>query len=221
MTMTPGIRKFALTAHVTSSVGWLGAVAGFLALAVAGLTHHNPQIVRASYLAMELIGWCVIVPLSVASLLTGLAQGLGTPWGLLRHYWVVAKLLITVFATILLLVHMQPVGRIAGVAIERTLFTGEYHGLRVQLIFDAASAVVVLLIAIALSVFKPWGMTAFGRRKQQEERVGTISVARHDLTTTAPRWVKIFWIVVGILVLLFAILHLTGNAPGGHFGHGK
>jgi hypothetical protein len=29
MTMTPGLRKFALTAHVTSSVGWLGAVAAF------------------------------------------------------------------------------------------------------------------------------------------------------------------------------------------------
>ncbi len=36
--MTPGLRKFARTAHVTSSVGWLGAVAGFLALAAAGLT---------------------------------------------------------------------------------------------------------------------------------------------------------------------------------------
>jgi hypothetical protein len=38
MAMTPRLRKFALTAHVTSSVGWLGAVAAFLALAVAGLT---------------------------------------------------------------------------------------------------------------------------------------------------------------------------------------
>jgi hypothetical protein len=165
MTMTPGIRKFALTAHVTSSVGWLGAVAGFLALAVAGLGHHNPQIVRASYLAMELIGWCVIVPLSLASLLTGLAQGLGTPWGLFRHCWVVAKLIITVFATILLLVHMLPVGRIAGVAVERTLFSGDLRGLRIQLITDAGTAVLAFLVATALSVFKPWGITAFGRKR--------------------------------------------------------
>jgi hypothetical protein len=41
MAMTPRLRKFALTAHVTSSVGWLGAVAAFLALAVAGLTGQN------------------------------------------------------------------------------------------------------------------------------------------------------------------------------------
>ena len=54
MTMTPLLRKFVLTAHVTSSVGWLGAVAGFLVFAVTGLTSQDVQIVRAAYLAMEL-----------------------------------------------------------------------------------------------------------------------------------------------------------------------
>ena len=71
MTMRPRLRKFALTAHVTSSVGWLGAVAGFLAPAVAGLTSQDAQMVRAAYLAMDLTTWFVIVPLSLASLLTG------------------------------------------------------------------------------------------------------------------------------------------------------
>ncbi len=118
MTMTPWLRKFALTAHVTFSVGWLGAVAGFLALAVAGLTSQDAQMVRAAYLAMELIGWFVIVPLSLASLLTGLVQSLGTQWGLFRHYWVLVKFLLTVVATLVLLVHMQPISYMAGVAAE-------------------------------------------------------------------------------------------------------
>lgn len=52
--MTPRLRKFALTAHITSSIGWLGAIAAFLALAVAGLTSQDEQAVRAAYLAMEL-----------------------------------------------------------------------------------------------------------------------------------------------------------------------
>ena len=96
--MTPRLRKFALTAHVVSSVGWLGAVAAFLALAVAGLTSRDAQVVRAAYLAMDLIARLVIVPAALASLLTGFVQSLGTPWGLFRHYWVLAKLLITVLA---------------------------------------------------------------------------------------------------------------------------
>ncbi len=76
--MSPPTRKLALTAHVVSSVGWLGAVAGSLALAVVGLTSQDAQMVRAAYLALEPIGWFVLVPLSLASLLTGLIQSFGT-----------------------------------------------------------------------------------------------------------------------------------------------
>src|SRR5687768_2910550 len=53
--MTPALHKLNLTAHVTSSVGWLGAVAAFLVLSIAGLTSQDPEIVRGSYLAMNLI----------------------------------------------------------------------------------------------------------------------------------------------------------------------
>jgi len=74
MTMTPGLRKFVLTAHVTSSVGWLGAVVAYLALAVAALTIQDAQTVRAAWIAMELTGWFVIVPLALASLLIGIVQ---------------------------------------------------------------------------------------------------------------------------------------------------
>jgi hypothetical protein len=102
------VRKLALTTHVASSVGWLGAVAAFLALAIAGLTGQNEQLGRAAYLAMHMTTWFVIVPLSFAALLTGLVQSLGTNWGLFRHYWVMAKLVLTVLATIILLVHTQP-----------------------------------------------------------------------------------------------------------------
>src|ERR687891_609408 len=100
MTMAPRFRKFALIAHVTSSVGSLGSVAVFLALAVSGLTSQDAQMVRAAYVAMELSAWYVIVPLVLASLLTGLVQSLGTTWGLFRHFWVLAKLLLTAFTIV-------------------------------------------------------------------------------------------------------------------------
>jgi hypothetical protein len=100
MAMPPRLRKFALTAHIAASVGWLGSVAAFLALAVAGLA-AGPESHRAqgAYVAMEITGWYVIAPLAFASLLTGLVQALGTTWGLFRHYWVLAKLALTVLST--------------------------------------------------------------------------------------------------------------------------
>ena len=210
MTMTPRASKIALTAHVTSSVGWLGAVAAFLALSVAGLTSKNDQVVRAAYFAMELVGWCVIVPLSLASLLTGLVQSLGTSWGLFRHYWIVAKLLITVFASILLLVHMQVASRMANVVAGTTLGAADFHGMRIQLVADAAAAIVVLLVATALSVFKPQGLTPFGRSQQSSP-----SGASGAIST--PRWVRVFGIIVLVVVVAaFLIKHLTSGGLSHH-----
>jgi hypothetical protein len=167
MSMTPGLRKFVLTAHVISSVGWLGAVVAYLALAVAALTIQDAQTVRAAWIAMELTGWFVIVPLALASLIIGLVQSLGTPWGLFRHYWVLVKFLLTVFATIILLLHMPTVSYFAGVAADTD--SPNVFGLRGELL-HAGGALLVLLATTILAVYKPRGMTRYGWRKQHEQR---------------------------------------------------
>lgn len=170
MAMNPRLRRLALTSHITFSVGWLGAVAVFVVLATVGLAGDNADTVRSAYLAMELTAWFILVPLSFASLLTGLVQALGTAWGLFRHYWVVFKLLINVVATVLLLVHMQVVGHVAGAAARATLAGGDLVGMRVQLLADAAAALLVLIVAVTLSVYKPKGLTRHGWRRQHESR---------------------------------------------------
>jgi hypothetical protein len=210
MTMTPGIRKLALTAHVTSSVGWLGAVAGFLALALAGLTSQDAQMVRAAYITTELITWFVIVPLAFASLLTGLVVSLGTQWGLFRHYWVVVKFVLTIGATLLLLLHTRPIGILAGVARQSAFEGAEIGRLQTQLVIDAGAALLALLVNVTLSVFKPRGLTSYGRRMQQDEHVR--SGGRSASAT--PRWVFVFAIIA--LVLLFIIRHLTHGGFQGH-----
>ena len=170
MTLSGRWRRAALTIHVAASVGWLGAVAVFLALALSGLTSDDQQVVRAVYIAMEISGWFVIVPLAGAALLSGIIQSLGTEWGLFRHYWVLIKLLLTVFATLLLVVHMQPVSRMANVAVETTIGGADHRGIRVQLAADAGAALVVSLVTTTLSVVKPRGRTPYGQRKAREQR---------------------------------------------------
>ncbi|MGH3764806.1 MAG: DUF2269 domain-containing protein [Pseudonocardiaceae bacterium] len=180
MTMTPRLRKLALTAHVTSSVGWLGAVAAFLALAIIGLTSQDTQIVRGVYPAMTAIGWFVLVPLSLACLLTGLIQALGTPWGLFRHYWVLFKLLINLVATILLLVHVQVASQVADAVAQTSLSSGDLVAMRIQLVADSGAALLVLLVAVTLSIYKPRGLTRYGWRKQREQRAQQRTVTRGD-----------------------------------------
>jgi hypothetical protein len=173
MTMSPNLRKFGLLAHVTSSVGWLGAAAGFLALAIVGLTSQNPPTVRAAYVAMEPITRFVIVPLAIAALVTGIIQSLGTPWGLLRHYWVVVKLLVTVFATVVLLIESTPIAMIADSAAKTALMESDFHQERFSMVVHSAGGIVVLLVTMVLSVYKPRGTTGLERRGSQEQHSAT------------------------------------------------
>ena len=168
MTMSPSLRKLALTAHVASSVGWLGAVASFLALAIVGLTSQNAQMVRGAYLVMEPAAWFILVPLAFASLLTGLICSLGTTWGLFRHYWVIFKLIINVFATFVLLIYMDTFSLMARMAADSSVDLAVVRN--ASPVLHAALALVLLLVATGLSVYKPRGLTAYGWRKQQQQR---------------------------------------------------
>jgi hypothetical protein len=206
MLMTPSVRKFALATHVTTSLGWFGAVSAFLSLAVAGVASTNAQLVRSAYVAMELVTWAVIVPFSIATLLSGVVQSLGTTWGLFRYRWIVAKLTLTVVATIILLVHTQPIGRVAAIASQGLLSTADLHPLRMQLIADAGATMMALLVATALSIYKPWGLTGYGRRAELADHVGSNRTKTVDTTWTT------LWVVGLIIALaLFAALHLSGG----------
>ena len=165
--LTPRVRRLVLIAHVSVSAGSLGAVAVFLLLAVTGLTSQDAQVVRAAYIANELIAWYVILPLIVTALLIGLIQSLATPWGLFRHYWILAKLLLTALTVYVLLQQMDGISHMARIAADTTVTGTDLIGLRRSMRLHAAGGLVVLLLLVSISIFKPRGMTRYGWRKQQ------------------------------------------------------
>ena len=169
MIMAPRLRKFALAAHIALSVGWIGAVTGYIALDVAAAASRNAERLRACYLAMELITWYVIVPLALASLLSGLVMSLGTKWGLFRHYWVLVSLLLTIIATVVLVAETQTVGYFAAMAAEPATSGDDLRALGSTLV-HSVGGMVVLLVILVLNVYKPRGMTRYGWRKQYEQR---------------------------------------------------
>ncbi|MGH9015201.1 MAG: hypothetical protein ACRDZ1_14895 [Acidimicrobiia bacterium] len=160
---------------MSSSVGWLGADAGFLALAIVGLTSEDAQTVRGAYLAMGSIAWFVILPLSLVALLTGLVQSLGTKWGLFRHYWVLIKFVLTVVAVGVLLLHMGSISFLSDAAAEGAFSSTDHRGPRIQIMVAAGAGLLVLLVNTTLGVAKPRGWTRYGRRKQHEPRTALMS----------------------------------------------
>src|ERR671931_1101198 len=159
MTMAPGLRKIVLTVHLTSSLGWIGAVVASLALGLAAVTSRDAQTVRAAWTAMELTGWWAIVPLAIAALLTGLVMSLGTHWGLFRHYWVLISLALTVLCAVVLVLHMPSVSALANIA--RTAEGADLRALGGDLSHPGVGLLLLLAIAV-LNVYKPAGLTPYG-----------------------------------------------------------
>ncbi|MFI6428595.1 DUF2269 domain-containing protein [Promicromonospora sp. NPDC050880] len=166
MQMSPGIRKLILTVHVTSSVGWLGAIAAYIALNVPVDAGSDEQIVRAAYLMMEPVLRYALIPLATVALVTGIVQALGTSWGLLRHYWVTISLVLTTFAFVILVLHLPAVESMAAVAADPT---GDVDQLGGDL-FHAVGGLVVLVVPLALNIYKPRGLTRYGWRSAQDRR---------------------------------------------------
>ena len=167
MTMTPAVRKLALSVHLISSLGWIGTVIAYLVLGITAVISPDIQMVRAAWTAMDVTGWWAIVPLALAALFTGIVMSVGTPWGLFRHYWVVISLVLTVLCTVVLLLHMPTVSAMARMA-EQT--DGSDLRLLGGDLFHPGVGLLVLLAITVLNVYKPAGLTPYGWRKQREQR---------------------------------------------------
>jgi len=231
--MPPAIRKFALTVHLTSSVGWIGAVIAYLALGVAAVTSSDTQTVRAAWTAMDLTGWWVIVPLAIAALATGLVMSLGTPWGLFRHYWVLISLALTVLCTVVLVLHMPTVSAMASRA--RSSDGADLRALGGDL-FHPGVGLLLLLAITVLNVYKPAGLTPYGWRKQREQAlqrarrpqpVGMVQAVpaagprqaspMQAITTKAGYFIFHFaemWFAMMLGMAAFMILRIAVNAQG-------
>ena len=188
--MSPALRKPLFIVHVTSSLGWLGAVAVFMALSLIGLHSRDPATVRGAYLVMEPAAWYTLVPLAGAILLTGLLQTAARQWRLFGHYWVLFKLTIALFITGVLRLYMSTFAAMARAASDVALPLDAVR--TASPLIHAALALVVLLVATVLAVYKPRG------------RVGD-----------TPRWAKIFGCILLAVIGLFFVLLLT-KGPGGH-----
>jgi hypothetical protein len=194
-------RALALTIHVTVAVGWAGALAVFLAHAGVAVLTDNVDIARAADIAMGIAAWFVILPLAVATLASGIVQGIGTPWGLVRHYWVLAKLILTAFATAVLLLKLAPIRILAEMPSSLT----DPGALRVSLLVHAIGGLVVLIGAAALAIYKPVGMTVYGAR--QSATAPTASAGwRHALRLG----------LAALVIVLLAMALFGQHGPGAH-----
>jgi hypothetical protein len=198
--VNPKPRKLLLATHIVVSVGWIGAVQAYLILVIAAMTSWSDQLLPATWVALRLIGWYVIVPLALAALITGFAISLSTSWGLFRHYWVLISLHLTVVAIAILLWHLSsvvtPLGIISVDAANADVRDVLRPALRGELLHAGLGLVVLLGIAI-LNVYKPRGLTPYGRR---------LSELGSEAPTRIHQWVRVMGFHAAALLLLVIII---------------
>jgi hypothetical protein len=214
MAFASALRRFTFTTHVTSSLGWIGAVLVFLALALIGLTSQDERTVRGAYLVMAPAAWFVLVPLAHAALFSGIALSLGTPWGLFRHYWVVFKLGITLFSTVILLIYMGTFQQMAGVAADPVVELGLVRN--PSPVVHAVLALILLLMATWLAVYKPFGLTPYAIRTASMPQSASLrDVGPRSAPSSARTRLYAVALVVLAAMVVLVLLHLTGA----RFGH--
>ncbi len=151
--------KLALTAHILGSVGWFG-IAVFVVFAfVASVVTGDAGLSNALVRTVETSPW-LSIPVGVIAAATGVLLSLGTKWGLVRHWWVVAKIAISI---IVILTDAFVLGHAAHDQLAAASSPRDLYG-------PTIAHAVVLGVATLLSVLKPRGRTPWSRAKDASLR---------------------------------------------------
>jgi hypothetical protein len=165
--LPPALRKTILVLHICSGISWMGVDLALLVLLIIARTTDDPTLVLSGFTAIGMIVPAVIPPLSLAILATGLSLGLGTRWGLLRYWWVLIKLVLSLVMTVLVFVSLVPA--VSSIAVDSTAsqsaeaLRASLGALPTMLFFPPIVSFLMLGIATVLSIFKPWRTTPWSR----------------------------------------------------------
>lgn len=175
MQLSRKTRRLTVVVHSVASSVWLGLTAGLLALGIKAYTSGSPDVATFAYRAMDVFGDYVLVPVSLATLISGVVLSLGTPWGLIRYKWVAWKFVLTLITVGLVLFSLAP-----GLSENAELAMAGAPVIDVNLIVVPTVASSAYVFMLALSILKPWGLTPHGRRvkKAQAEKAAEARKAK-------------------------------------------
>ncbi|SFO90547.1 hypothetical protein SAMN04489713_110197 [Actinomadura madurae] len=156
-------RRVWLTLHVGVSVGWLGLALAMTTLAITGATADDHAVRHGSYELMHVFDLTIVIPSVVLAVVTGLVVSLGTPWGLVKHRWVLLKFVISLVIPVIATVQSGWIEELQHRTADPAADPG---GTGLVLVLCMLLYAALLWTAVVLSVFKPGGKTRWGRTER-------------------------------------------------------
>ena len=165
--LTPTARKAVLVLHIVMGIGWMGVDIALLVLLITARTTDDATLVASGFNAIRMIVPVAVPPLSLGILATGLLSGWGTSWGLLRYWWVLVKLVLSLVMTVLVFVSLVPavtsITLLSTTTMDADVVRASLGALPTQLMFPPVVSFLMLGVATVLSIFKPWRYTPWSR----------------------------------------------------------
>lgn len=157
--MSKKTRQLLVFAHVVVSLGWMGAGAANVVLAMTAGYSVPGELQRICYLMISRLDDAIVIPAAFASLVSGVVLGVVTPWGVTRYWWVLIKLVVTVaviaYSTFGIGVWVEESIQVSSAGLESPVAG--------PLAYGAGLNIVAFLFMTWLSVAKPWGKTPWAR----------------------------------------------------------
>ena len=163
-------RQALLAFHAVTSAAWLGIAVMFVALSGLALNAANVRDAQTIYEAMALFDQTMLPMATMAATTSGFALGVTTKWGIVRHWWVAIKVLLS-FAVLGIafgFLH-DALERSAAQAAQLAAVGGTVADVTSSgqvVLWGFVLALLSLIGAMLLSIYKPRGMTPRGRRER-------------------------------------------------------
>lgn len=146
-------RKAVLVVHLASVGSWLGIDVVMAVLVFTAMRTDEYETKALSFRALELVAVWPMTVSGLTCLVSGVLLAVGGKYGLTKYWWVVVKLGLNLLLSTLVLMALRPtVNELAEQA--RAQEPGLSAG---DIVFPPIVSPTLLMVAVVLSVFKPWG----------------------------------------------------------------
>jgi hypothetical protein len=168
--LRPKPRKALAAAHAVSAASWIGVAVTFVAMSVVAMSTNDIHTAAVTYELMATFDVTLLPWTNFATLLTGIALSMTTKWGLIRYYWVAAKIAIAVGILVrafgFLHDNLERAGHEAAALVTTGGTVADVSGSADVVLWGFGCAMLSLVGALLLSLYKPGGECVRSRSRQ-------------------------------------------------------
>lgn len=154
-------KSLLVAVHVISVASWIGGTLGMLLLGIYLQSADNGEQLIYTLASMEVIDENLLKYPALLTLLTGVLLSVWTQWGLVRHYWVTIKLVLTILTIMIGILFLNKWTASLADMIQdmglASLHNGNFRSTWLDMIITSSFNLLCLFLMVFITYYKPFG----------------------------------------------------------------